>query len=93
MKEYLVTILRNPICSKCDFTERMFRSAGINFDEKLIPELNDSELQEIREKGYMQAPVVVVDIWDQYEEDPIHLEWSDLQVNKIKDTIKLIKGE
>lgn len=54
----MITIYSLPACVQCDSTKRYLSKNGVEFTEVNMAE-NASALEEIRELGYTQAPVVV----------------------------------
>lgn len=54
----MITIYSLPACVQCDSTKRYLSKNGVEFTEVNMAE-NTSALEEIRELGYTQAPVVV----------------------------------
>lgn len=54
----MVTVLSKNQCVQCDMTKRELKKRGVEFEEKRM-DLDDSLLEQAKEMGYLQAPVVI----------------------------------
>ena len=54
----MVTVLSQNQCIQCDMTKRELKKRGVEFEEKRM-DLDDSLLEQAKEMGYLQAPVVI----------------------------------
>lgn len=54
----MVTVLSKNQCIQCDMTKRELKKRGVEFEEKRM-DLDDSLLEQAKEMGYLQAPVVI----------------------------------
>ena len=58
-----IKVYSKPDCGACDITKQWLEGNGIEYEAIDVTE--DAEaLDEIKEKGYMQLPVVNVDNWE-----------------------------
>ena len=54
----MVTVLSKSHCVQCDMTKRELKKRGVEFEEKRM-DLDDALLEQAKEMGYLQAPVVI----------------------------------
>lgn len=54
----MVTVLSKSPCVQCDMTKRELKKRGVEFEEKRM-DLDESLLEQAKEMGYLQAPVVI----------------------------------
>ena len=74
MIENKLTVYSKPSCVQCNATYRALDAKGILYDIVDLSE-NDAALEYVKELGYSQAPVVVVDDQDH---------WSGFRPDNIK---------
>lgn len=65
MIENKLTVYSKPSCVQCNATYRALDAKGIPYDIVDLSE-NDAALEYVKELGYAQAPVVVVDEHDHW---------------------------
>lgn len=68
----LVTVYTTPNCVQCMTTKRQMDKLGIRYDVIDLTQHPD-KLEEFREKGYTQAPIVTTDTktWSGYRHEKI----------------------
>jgi len=77
-----VIIYTLPNCAQCDQTKKAFERAGVPFGELKIDDSEDL-MRQVKEMGYMSAPVVVTDFGS----------WSGFRPDRIKETVKRFNEE
>jgi glutaredoxin-like protein NrdH len=67
-----VTVYTKPSCVQCNATYRALDSKGIEY-EVLDVSVDESALAQVKELGYLQAPVVITDEghWSGFRPDKI----------------------
>ena len=67
-----VTVYTKPSCVQCNATYRALDSKGIEYDV-LDLSVDESALAQVKELGYLQAPVVITDEghWSGFRPDKI----------------------
>ncbi|MFD4107670.1 glutaredoxin-like protein NrdH [Streptomyces sp. NPDC058650] len=67
-----VTVYTKPSCDQCNATYRALDSKGIEY-EVLDLSVDESALAQVKELGYLQAPVVITDEghWSGFRPDKI----------------------
>ncbi|MBO9579062.1 MAG: glutaredoxin-like protein NrdH [Microbacteriaceae bacterium] len=67
-----VTVYTKPSCVQCTATYRALNAKGIEF-EIFDVSIDDKALQTVKDLGYLQAPVVIVDgeHWSGFRPDKI----------------------
>ena len=53
-----ITVFTKPHCPQCDATKRQFTKLGVNFETGDLTQ-SPSTLDQLREAGFRQAPVVI----------------------------------
>ena len=68
----MVIVYSKPACVQCTMTTRALDAQGIEY-EMFDVTTDSNALDKVRELGYMQAPVVVVDMdhWSGFQPDRI----------------------
>jgi glutaredoxin-like protein NrdH len=71
-KTMTVTVYTKPSCVQCNATYRALDSKGIEY-EVLDLSVDESALAQVKELGYLQAPVVITDEghWSGFRPDKI----------------------
>ena len=67
-----VTVYTKPSCVQCNATYRALDSKGIEY-EVLDLSVDENALAQVKELGYLQAPVVITDEghWSEFRPDKI----------------------
>lgn len=67
-----ITVFTKPHCPQCDATKRQFTKLGVNFETVDLTQ-SPSILDQLREAGFRQAPVVITpdSSWSGYRPDLI----------------------
>ncbi|MBL3685694.1 glutaredoxin-like protein NrdH [Leucobacter zeae] len=74
MSQSSITVYTKPNCGQCDMTKRELSKRGVSYSEVDIS-IDETALQHVKDLGYLQAPVVVVDTdrhWSGFRPDKIH---------------------
>lgn len=70
----MITLFTTDRCPKCKLTKRKLEDMGVEYIEILANEL-DREM--LKEKGFMEFPVIVMNDWED--------SWSGYRVDKLND--------
>jgi len=67
-----VVVYSTPACSQCFSTKKLMDKKGVQYREVDLSE-NIAKLEELRQKGFTQAPIVEVrdDMWSGFRFDKI----------------------
>ena len=70
--EMTITVFTKPHCPQCDATKRQFTKLGVNFETVDLSKSPEA-LDQLRNAGYRQAPVVIAPdtSWSGYRPDLI----------------------